>query len=185
MNKMSLIELRSKMTPFLVGLLVIALGYSLIIQKRFKHYDYLKAQEIILKAAFESKQHKLHSLLEYNQQINDLKERVQLMLNQFPKKNEIPGLLGQISKTGLASGLKFELFAPHEEIEHDFYVELPISLTVVGNYFQLAVFLSRIAELDRIVTLHQVCIERPSLRDKFGEELVMNIVAKIYRYPNS
>lgn len=97
----------------------------------------------------------------------------------------MPGLLEEISKTGVASGLTFELFAPQPEVSHDFYVELPIKISVVGTYFQLAMFVSRVAQMNRIVTLHDFSIEGVSSKDQkivSGDELVMNITAKIYRY---
>lgn len=97
----------------------------------------------------------------------------------------MPGLLEEISKTGVASGLRFDLFAPQPEVVHDFYVELPIKIAVVGTYFQLAMFISRVAQMNRIVTLHDFTIEGVSSKDQkavSGDELVMNITAKIYRY---
>lgn len=97
----------------------------------------------------------------------------------------MPGLLEDISKTGVASGLKFELFAPQPEVVHEFYVERPIKISVVGTYFQLAMFISRVAEMSRIVTLHDFSIAGLSSKDNkvvSEDELVMNITAKIYRY---
>lgn len=168
-----------------ISLLIIALGYWLIIQDSFAKYDRLKAQEKILKADFENKQHQVFNLAEYRLQLQIMTENFASMLKQLPAKNEMPGLLEEISKTGVASGLKFELFAPQSEVTHDFYVELPIKISVVGNYFQLAEFLSRVAEMNRIVTLHEFSIEGVSSKDHkviSADELVMSITAKIYRY---
>lgn len=196
MNKMSLNELTLenvgqwpmpvKVSVLLgVSLLIVALGYWLIIQDSFAKYDHLKAQETTLKADFESKQRQVFDLAEYRQQLQILTDRFASMLKQLPAKNEMPGLLAEISKTGVASGLKFELFAPQPEITHDFYVELPIKIAVVGNYFQLAEFLSRVAEMNRIVTWHEFNVEGVTSKDHKEvsvDELVMNITAKIYRY---
>lgn len=168
-----------------VSLLIVALGYWLIIQDNFAKYGRLKAQEVSLKADFESKQRQVFNLGEYRQQLTVMKGRFASMLKQLPAKNEMPGLLEEISRTGVASGLKFALFAPQVEVSHDFYVELPIKISVVGSYFQLALFLSRVAEMNRIVTLHEFSIEGVSSRDHqvvSADELVMNITAKIYRY---
>lgn len=168
-----------------VSVLIIALGYWLIIQDSFAQYDRLTAQEVTLKADFENKQRKVFNLAEYRAQLQVLGDRFASILKQLPAKNEMPGLLEEISKTGVASGLKFELFAPQSELPHDFYVELPIKISVVGNYFQLAEFLSRVAEMNRIVTLHDFSVEGVSSKDQkvvSEDELVMNITAKIYRY---
>jgi type IV pilus assembly protein PilO len=168
-----------------MGILIIVLGYWLIIKDNFEKYDRLKSQEVKLKADFESKQRQVYNMVEYRQQLQTLNDRFASMLKQLPAKNEMPGLLEEISKTGVTSGLKFELFAPQPEITHDFYVELPIKISVTGSYFQLAMFLSRVGEMSRIVTLHDFNIQGVSSKDKkevSADELVMNITAKIYRY---
>ncbi|KTC88516.1 type 4a pilus biogenesis protein PilO [Legionella cincinnatiensis] len=165
--------------------LIIALGYWLIIQDNFTQFDTLKQQETTLKADFENKQHHLYNLPVYRTQLKTLANRFALMLTQLPEKNEMPGLLEEISKTGVASGLRFELFAPQPEVIHDFYIELPIKISVTGTYFQLVMFVSRVAEMRRIVTLHDFSIEGVSSKDHkviSEDELVMNITAKIYRY---
>ena len=121
----------------------------------------------------------------YRAQLQTLQERFAAALKQLPAQNEMPGLLEEVSTTGVTSGLKFELFAPQPEVMHDFYVELPIKVSVVGTYFQLATFISRVAQMNRIVTLHDFSIVGVSSRDNkvaSEDELVMNITAKIYRY---
>lgn len=169
----------------IVALLVFGLGYYLIIQPNIDQYHTLILKEGTLKTEFESLQHKASNLNAYKNQMALMQERFGNMLKQLPSKNEMPGLLEDISKTGIASGLTFELFAPMSEIKHDFYIELPIQIIVNGRYHQLALFLSRVAEMNRIVTLHDFVIEAPSL-DKIkknqGEQLVMKITATIYRY---
>lgn len=168
-----------------VSLLIIALGYWLIIEDNFTQYNKLQGQEATLKTDFENKQRQLFNLSAYRVQLQVMKEKFALMLKQLPEKNQMPGLLEEISKTGVASGLRFDLFAPQPEVVHDFYVELPIKIAVVGTYFQLAMFISRVAQMNRIVTLHDFTIEGVSSKDQkaaLGDELVMNITAKIYRY---
>ncbi|HHT0592659.1 TPA: type 4a pilus biogenesis protein PilO [Legionella anisa] len=168
-----------------VSTLIIALGYWLIIQDNFAQFNSLKGQEATLKTDFENKQRQLFNLPAYRLQLQVMMERFALMLKQLPEKNQMPGLLEDISKTGVASGLRFELFAPQPEVVHDFYVERPIKISVVGTYFQLAMFISRVAEMNRIVTLHDFSIKGVSSKDNkvvSEDELVMNITAKIYRY---
>ncbi|KGP64165.1 pilus assembly protein PilO [Legionella norrlandica] len=172
---------------FIVGIsvLIIGLGYWLIVKPNLEQYDTLQAQEVTLKMEFETKQRQAANLQAYRNQLQLMNERFGTMLKQLPAKNEMPGLLEEISKTGIASGLRFELFAPQPEVVHDFYIELPIKITVVGSYMQLARFLSRVAEMNRIVTLHEFSVEGVSSENGktiSQDELVMNIIAKIYRY---
>lgn len=165
--------------------LIIGLGYWLLSKSTFEQYHVLQTQEVTLKTDFEAKQRQASNLQAYRNQLIIMQERFGAMLKLLPAKNEMPGLLEEISKTGLASGLKFKLFAPQKEVQHDFYIELPISIAVEGTYFQLATFLSRVAEMNRIVTLHEFSIEGVSSKESkiaSEDQLVMNITAKIYRY---
>lgn len=169
----------------ILSLVLVGLGYYLFIGSSIEKYNTLVAQEIKLKVEFEGLQQKASNLDAYRNQMKTMKDRFGVMLRQLPTQNEMPGLLEDISKTGIASGLTFVLFAPSPEILHDFYIELPIQIIVIGTYHQLAIFLSRVAEMNRIVTLHELVLEQASV-DKSktvqGEQLVMKITAKIYRY---
>lgn len=169
----------------ILGLLVFGLGYYLIIQPNLTIYDDLSQKTETLKVEFEKLQHQASNLNAYKNQMALMQERFGNMLKQLPTQNEMPSLLEDVSKTGIASGLTFELFAPAPEIKHDFYIELPISIVVKGNYNQLAIFLSRVAEMSRIVTLHDFVIETQKAdknKKAQDEELVMKITATIYRY---
>lgn len=173
---------------FFLSLMLIGMGYWLIAKGNFEQYDILKTEESTLKGDFERKQHQAANLQAYRNQMAIMQERFGNMLKQLPTKNEMPGLLEDISKTGIASGLTFQLFAPLPEIQHDFYIELPIKIAVVGRYHQFAVFLSRVAQMSRIVTLHDLMIgkdnisDNAGLKNSSGEQLRMELTAKIYRY---
>ena len=141
-----------------------------------------------MKTQFEQKQREASNLQAYRNQMAIMEERFGTMLKQLPTQNEMPGLLEDISKTGIASGLTFQSFTPMPEIQHDFYIELPIKIAVNGNYHQIAIFLSRVAEMGRIVTLHDFVVGRGMLgnlslqKDESGDKLTMEMTAKIYRY---
>lgn len=168
-----------------ISLLIMGAGYWFIVQGVFDEYDGLVAKEVTLKSEFETKQHQASNLQAYRDQLAQMEERFGTMLKQLPSQNEMPGLLEDISKTGVASGLTFNAFEPTQEVIHDFYIELPINITVVGNYHQLALFLSRVAQMSRIVTLHDFSIDiTPIDKEKTdsGDVLTMKITAKIYRY---
>jgi len=100
------------------------------------------------------------------------------MIRQLPDKTEVAGLIVDISQTGLAAGLEFELFKPGAEKPAEFYSELPISIRVLGEYHQLGEFVSGVAKLPRIVTTHNISITRSG---GTGGSLVMNATAKTYR----
>ncbi|MGC1183473.1 type 4a pilus biogenesis protein PilO [Legionella sp.] len=178
-------------TPVFVGacLLIIILGYCFIIQNSFTNYERLKAIEVTLKADFEKKQSQLVNLVEYRQQLQIINDRYTSMFKLLLIKNEMPYLLEELSKRGVDCGLKLELFAPQPEVAHDFYVELPIKISLIGSYFQLAVFLSQIGEMKQIVTIHEFSIQHVSSIDNQvvvpADKLVMNATAKIYRFSSS
>lgn len=161
------------------------MGYWFIIKENFRQIDGLKSQEITLREEFELKQQQAANLQSYRNQLQIMQERFGNMLRQLPTKNEMPGLLEDISKTGIASGLSFESFKPLPEIQHDFYIELPIKIAVIGNYHQLGVFLSRVAQMGRIVTLHDFEVtqaEKGKQSQSSNDLLLMKLTAKIYRY---
>jgi type IV pilus assembly protein PilO len=116
-------------------------------------------------------------LAAYEQQLEEMRESFGAMLRQLPNKTEVAELLVDISQTGLASGLEFELFKPQNEIPQEFYAELPISIRVKGDYHEFGNFVSGVAALPRIVTVHDVDITQ----GKDGE-LTMDLLAKTYRY---
>ncbi len=102
------------------------------------------------------------------------------MLRQLPSRTEVPSLLVDISQTGLAAGLEERLFQPSSEIKKDFYAELPIKIRLQGSYHDLARFVSGIAALPRIVTLHDVLIQPE--KNTGENDLVLDVTAKTYRY---
>ena len=102
------------------------------------------------------------------------------MLEQLPSDTEIPELIVDISQTGLAAGLQEKLFRPEAEIPRDFYAEKPIKIRLSGGFHEIANFISGIAALPRIVTLHNIDITREN-GDTF-DELSIEVTAQTYRY---
>ncbi|WP_457664871.1 type 4a pilus biogenesis protein PilO [Thiolapillus sp.] len=131
-----------------------------------------------LRAELERKQAKAVNLAAYKEQLKEMQESFGVMLRQLPDKNDIAGLLVDVSQTGLAAGLEFELFQPMPEIKRDFYAEKPIKIRVKGDYHEFGEFVSGLAALPLIVTVHDVRISRK----KEGGQLVMEATAKTYRY---
>jgi len=98
----------------------------------------------------------------------------------LPGETEIPSLIVDISQTGLAAGLQERLFQPQPEVPRDFYAEKPIRIVLSGGYHEIAKFVSGVAALPRIVTLHDISVS-PSSQDSF-DELNIEVTAKTYRY---
>jgi type IV pilus assembly protein PilO len=157
---------------------VLGLGYYFDTQEQQLQLEKASKLEITLKQEFEAKQAKAANLDAYKQQMKEMEESFGTMLRQLPSKTEVADLLVDITQTGLASGLNFSLFQPKNEIPQEFYAELPITLKVEGDYHQFGEFVSGVAALPRIVTLHDINISRT----KDGSVLSMQATAKTYRY---
>jgi type IV pilus assembly protein PilO len=140
-----------------------------------------QADELDLRTQFENKQQRAANLDAYKSQLGEMERSFGAMLRQLPGKTEVPNLLVDISQTGLAAGLTEKLFQPGSEKSNGFYAELPIKIRLVGSYHQFGAFVSGIAALPRIVTLHDIEI---SPVDKSGgyDNLTMDVTAKTYRY---
>lgn len=165
----------------LAFLLVVGGGYYQFVHKAvLPQLESAEREEIDLKKDFELKQRKAANLDAYKSQLDEMTVSFGTMLRQLPGQTEIPSLLVDISQTGLASGLEEELFQPAVEQAKDFYAEKPIAIRLKGSYHELGQFVSGIAALPRIVTLHDINIA-PVTKD-LGAELTLNVTAKTYRY---
>lgn len=138
--------------------------------------DAAKKKELDLKQSFETKQKKSINLPDYQEQLAQIETELEDMIRQMPTKEEVASLLIDISQTGLASGLEFRLFKPGAPIRKDFYSELPISIEVIGKYEELGLFVSGLASLPRIVTVHDVNI----LPEGKEGEMKMTATVKTY-----
>lgn len=154
-------------------------GYYFLLKDKKVELESLEQKEVELKKTFEAKQAKAANLEAYKEQLAEMKVMFASMLEQLPKKSEVPELLVDVTRTGLINGLEFELFQPQGERPIDFYAELPIQMTVTGNYHQFGEFISGLALLPRIVTVHD--LKLGALNDNTGK-MTMNLTAKTYRY---
>ena len=155
--------------------------YYLVYDKQMPRLEQAQHEERELKESFENKQRKAANFSAYREQLDEIERSFGTMLRQLPGKTEIPNLLIDISQTGLAAGLQEELFQPLDEIQKDFYAEKPIKIRLKGSYHEFGQFVSEIAALPRIVTLHDIEIT-PQSGDSTGQELILNVRAKTYRY---
>lgn len=166
----------------LVLMLVLAAGYSAYISGALAQLEQQRTQEVVLKQQFASKAHAAANLERYSEQLQVMQNAFGLLLRQLPSDTEVPGLLEDISRMGLGSGLEFEEIKLLPEVTRSFYIELPIQITVIGAYHDLATFVSGVSGLPRIVTLHDFAIKPLQAGD--GSRLRMSIQARTYRYNN-
>jgi type IV pilus assembly protein PilO len=175
--------------PFLfraltIGIIFVAVTagavYYFVVKQKMPVLEAAQAQEQQLRGAFELKQRKAANFDAYKAQLAEIEESFGAMLRQLPGKTEVPSLLVDISQTGLAAGLEEELFRPQGELVREFYAELPITIRLSGTYHELARFVSDVAALPRIVTIHDVSLKKQ--KDDAGGDLVMDLTAKTYRY---
>ncbi|MFK8015761.1 MAG: type 4a pilus biogenesis protein PilO [Gammaproteobacteria bacterium] len=165
----------------LAFVLVVGLGYWQFVNKAvLPELAKVERVEQDLRGTFEKRQKKAANLDAYKAQLDEMTTNFGTMLRQLPGQTEIPSLLVDISQTGLASGLEEELFQPTGEQTKEFYAEKPISIRLKGSYHELGAFVSGIAALPRIVTLHDINIQPVSQEP--GADLTLNVTAKTYRY---
>ena len=139
-----------------------------------------EAEEQELRVTFENKQRKAANYDAYKAQLAQIEQSFGTMLRQLPGETEIPSLIVDISQTGLAAGLQEKLFQPQAEMPRDFYAEKPIKIQLSGGYHEMANFVSGIAALPRIVTLHDINIT-PEQKGSY-DSLSLEVTAKTYRY---
>lgn len=155
--------------------------YLLVYDKQMPRLERAQAEERELRKTFEQKQRKAANFDAYKAQLADIERDFGTMLRQLPGRTEIPSLLVDISQTGVGAGLQEELFQPLDEVRKDFYAEKPIKIRLSGSYHNFGRFVSEVAALPRIVTLHDIEIA-PRNKDAGFDELTMNVTAKTYRY---
>jgi type IV pilus assembly protein PilO len=160
--------------------LTLALIYFFVWDEQRPELDQRENEEQTLRQEFHTKHAKAVNLDLYKQQLKDIERSFGALLRQLPGKTEVPNLLVDISQTGLSAGLEEKLFQPQPEMKKDFYAELPIRIRLTGSYHQFGQFVSGIAALPRIVTLHDIDIKSEN-KDAY-DQLSLELTAKTYRY---
>lgn len=162
-----------------VFLVCLGLGYKLHLSGLQQNLTQIEQKETTLKSEFKDKAGKAANLDAYRKQMEEMEETFGALVRQLPSDTEVPGLLEDITNRGVASGLEFTSIDLQPEQTAEFYVELPIKMVVEGTYHDLGAFVSGIAGLPRIVTLHDFNIEPGKNNDG---SLTLSITAKTYRY---
>lgn len=158
-----------------VAVIVAVGGYYALVSAKLPILDSVQAKENELKQTYQAKYRIAVNLEAYEKQLEQIKEDFSSMLKSLPTSNETPGLLDDITFVGTSAGLTFRLLNWQAEIPKEFYTELPIQMEVTGNYHAFGQFVSDIAGLPRIVTVHDFQISREA------EQLKLTLQAKTYR----
>ena len=161
----------------LVAILVV--GYFYHVQTLQESLDKAAKQEMELREEFETKAYQAANLDAFKRQMAEMEESFGALVSQLPSDTEVPGLLEDITNKGMLNGLEFDSIALQTEVAREFYVELPIEIQAQGSYHDLGAFVSGMAGLPRIVTLHDFTISQQASENAI---LRMNITAKTYRY---
>ncbi|PCJ14777.1 MAG: pilus assembly protein PilP [Gammaproteobacteria bacterium] len=169
-----------KALAYFAASVAVAVGmYQLVLSDSFALLERKAKEEVTLKKEYEDKSFKAANLEEYKNQMVEMEESYGSLLRQLPGETEVPGLLEDISHTGLGSGLEFESIDLGKEHRAEFYSELPIDIRISGGYHGFSNFVSGVAALPRIVTLHDFVIEPLG---NTPNVLKVRITAKTYRY---
>ncbi len=161
----------------LVVVITFAVGYSLLVSTSINRYEHAVKQEAQLRNSYRIKYARANNLDLYRQQMKDMEAQFAQLLRQLPSSNETPGLLDDLTYVGTSSGLTFLKIGWLSENKKEFYTELPIKLEVIGTYHEFGEFVSKVAQLPRIVSLHDFRIENAG-----NNNLIFSVVAKTYRY---
>ncbi|WP_166259000.1 type 4a pilus biogenesis protein PilO [Marinobacter salicampi] len=159
--------------------LILGGGYWFFIKDQYSRLDQVMAKEAELRQQYEQKAYKVANLEVFKNQMVEMEETFGALVKQLPSDTEVPGLLEDITNTAVGSGLALQEVKLQPEQRRDFYVELPINIRVSGSYHELATFVSSVASLPRIVTLHDFTI-KPTAGE--ADRLDMQVLARTYRY---
>lgn len=159
-------------------------GYWFFIKDQYQQLDRVAAEEASLKEQYESRAYKVANIEAFREQMLEMQKSFGALLKQLPAKTEVPGLLEDITNTALGSGLEIKSIQLKPEVSKEFYVELPMEIEVSGTYHDIASFVSGVASLPRIVTLHDLSIASGSKASdrQNSESLKLVVSARTYRY---
>lgn len=161
------------------AILALVLGYYLLVNDKLPTLEAVQAEEQDLKLKYQGKYAIAVNLEAYEEQLAQLQKDFSSMLKSLPTSNETPGLLDDITFVGISAGLTFKLLNWQQEVPKEFYSELPIQMEVSGNYHEFGQFVSDIASLPRIVTVHDFDITQEK------EKLKLQLQARTYRTANT
>lgn len=183
LNLSDLAQASNTVKGVIAGLLfvaIVAAGYYMAWSPALDELNAAKADEVKLRDSYTSKKRQAIHLEAYKQRLADTEKALSALLKQLPNKSEMDNLLTDVNQIGVGRGLEFDLFRPGAEAKADFYATLPVSIRVNGGYHDLGNFISDIAKLSRVVTIHNI-----SLAPTPSGQIVMDATVRTYRYLDS
>jgi len=159
-------------------ILIVVLGYFFHVKDLYLSLESVAAKETALRKTYQEKAFEAANLDAYRQQMVEVEESFGTLLAQLPGDTEVPGLLEDITEIGYGSSLEIKTISLQPEQSEEFYIELPIKIVAEGGYHDVGTFVSGVAGLPRIVTLHNYSMKA----NKEGSRLVFEVEAKTYRY---
>ena len=162
-----------------IAIAILVGGYFMMLEPLNQKLSREIKQESQLKKDFENKAFQVANLEEYKAQMVEMEQSFESILKQLPRDTEVPGLIDDISLAALNNGLDLKVISPKKQVSTEFYNELPIEIEVEGDYHELGAYVSSVASLPRIVTLHDFSI---ATKGKDSDSLSLKILAKTYRY---
>lgn len=162
-----------------ISVAILVGGYFVMLEPMSQKLSKEIKQETQLKKDYENKAFQVANLDEYKAQMIEMEQSFESILKQLPRDTEVPGLIDDISLAALNNGLDLKVISPQKQVNTEFYNELPIQIEVAGDYHELGAYVSSVASLPRIVTLHDFSI---SAKGKDSGALTLKILAKTYRY---
>jgi type IV pilus assembly protein PilO len=176
-----------RLTSLILVAAVLVFGfYWFAVKESQQRFVREQGKEQGLKEQYRLKSFRVANLDAFKEQLAEMEETFGALLSQLPDETEMPGLLDDISTTGTQSGLEIDKITPQSEQANEFYIVTPINITVRGSYHEMGNFVSAMAAIPRIVTLHDFDITTQSRSSSSGDEaeapLSMKISAKTYRY---
>jgi type IV pilus assembly protein PilO len=163
----------------IIAVAILVGGYFMMLEPMQQKLTREIKKEVQLKKDFENKAFQVANLDEYKAQMVEMEQSFESILKQLPRDTEVPGLIDDISLAAINNGLDLKVISPKQQTSSEFYNELPIEIEVEGDYHELGAYVSSVASLPRIVTLHDFSI---SIKGKDSRELSLKILAKTYRY---
>lgn len=156
---------------------ILAVGYYMDWSPALDDLNTAQQEEIQLRESYTTKKRQAINYEAYKQRLVDTEKALAALLRQLPNKAEMDDLLADVNQVGIGRGLEFDLFRPGNELKADFYATLPVTIKVVGGYHDLGNFVSDVAKLPRVVTIHDIVLT-PGKTDR----LTMDATVRTYRY---
>lgn len=165
----------------LVVIFILALAWFTLISPKLEEIKATEAEQESLLETYKEKEAKARHLDVYKEQVAQMEVDFVALLSQLPQDNQVPKLIEGINAVGRGSGVRFQDISVDPEVEQEFFIEQPISIKAIGNYHQFGNFVTGIARLPRIITMHDFEVVNPQPSLEVTPQLQLMLQTKTYR----